>query len=239
MTAPRMSESGRCRRICGVADREQRLRTGDISPGRGRSAVALTLIYQSVYWFMDTRTALLRSALLLFAGRGYDCVGVQEIAESAGVAKPTLYHFFGSKQGILEAIFAERVSVLDALVSKAAVYSGDLPRTLDNIAAAYIEFATSEPAAYRLELGLYFAPRENPARSVAVRHFARRQALLEGVFMAAVKDHGNMRGRHRKYAVSLVGALNSYIALQLDGEITITDRLRRDIVHQFSHGIYS
>ena len=106
--------------------------------------------------------------------------GCRKSRSSAGVAKPTLYHFFGSKQGILEAIFAERVSVLDALVSKAAVYSGDLPRTLDNIAAAYIEFATSEPAAYRLELGLYFAPRENPARSVAVRHFALSAGAVGG-----------------------------------------------------------
>ncbi len=33
--------------------------------------------------------------------------------------------------------------------------------------------------------------------------------------------------------------INSYAALQLNQRIVITDRLRRDIVHQFSHGIYS
>jgi AcrR family transcriptional regulator len=188
---------------------------------------------------MDSRTALLRSALTLFAARGYDVVGVQEIAVSTGVTKPTLYHFFGSKHGLLQALFEEYASSLDREVAEAARYKGDLPKTLDRIAAAYIEFATREPLAYQLELSLYFAARENPSREVALTHFARRQATLEAVFMQATKDHGNLRGRHRRYAFSLVGALNSYIVLQLDGELTISDRLRREIVHQFSHGIYS
>ncbi len=188
---------------------------------------------------MDSRSALLRAALLLFASRGYEGVGVQEIASAIGVTKPTLYHFFGSKQGLLEALFSEYAGQLDCELADAATYEGDLQETLDRIAAAYIGFAAREPAGYGLELALYFAPRQSPARSVAVQHYARRQALLESVFAAAVKEHGNLRGRQRRYAVSLVGVLNSYIALQLDGEITITDRLRHDIVHQFSHGIYS
>ncbi len=188
---------------------------------------------------MDSRSALLRAALMLFASRGYDGVGVQEIAAATGVAKPTLYHFFGSKQGLLEALFAEYAGELDREIAEAAIYRGDLPLSLDRIAAAYIGFATREPEGYFLELALYFAPRESPARAVAVHHYVHRQALLEKVFADAARDHGNLRGRHRRYAVSFVGALNSAIALQLDGEMTITDRLRRDIVHQFSHGIYS
>ena len=188
---------------------------------------------------MDSRSALLRAALLLFASRGFDDVGVQEIAAATGVTKPTLYHFFGSKQGLLEALFAQYAAELDRQLGEACVYEGDLPRTLDRIAAAYIGFAAREPAGYGLELALYCAPRQRPARAGAARHYGRRQALLEGVFAAAAKEHGNLRGRQRRYAVSLVGVLNSYIALQLDGDITITDRLRHEIVHQFSHGIYS
>ena len=188
---------------------------------------------------MDSRSALLRAALLLFASRGYEGVGVQEIVSATGVTKPTLYHFFGSKQGLLEALFSEYAAQLDRDVAEASTYEGDLQRTLDRVAATYIAFATREPEGYGLELALYFAPRQSPARAIAVQHYIRRQTSLEAVFDAAVKEHGNLRGRQRRYAVSLVGVLNSYIALQLDNEITITDRLRRDIVHQFSHGIYS
>lgn len=188
---------------------------------------------------MDSRTGLTRAALGLFSQRGYDAVGVQEIVESAGVTKPTLYHFFGSKQGLLEAIFAHYAASLDNAVRAAAHYEGNLPLTLDRIVAAYVDFATCEPDYYRLELALYFAPRENLAHQVAARHYVLRHAVLEDMFLAAVHDHGNMRGRHRRYATTLVSMINGYIGLQLNEHLVITDRLRRDVVHQFSHGIYS
>jgi AcrR family transcriptional regulator len=188
---------------------------------------------------MDSRAGLLRAALTLFAAKGYDGVGVQEVAEAAGVAKPTLYHFFGSKLGLLEALFATFATRLDDAVRDASGYARNLPLTLDRIVAAYVDFATREPLFYRLELALYSSPRKSEAHQVATRHYAGRQAVLEDMFRKAVREHGNMRGRHRRYAISLVGMINSYIALQLNEHIVITDRLRRDIVHQFSHGIYS
>ena len=40
----------------------------------------------------------------LFYSKGYDAAGVQEIVERAGVTKPTLYYYFGSKLGLLQAI---------------------------------------------------------------------------------------------------------------------------------------
>ena len=55
-----------------------------------------------------TASVLIERALELFAARGYDAVGVQEIVEAAGMTKPTLYHWFGSKQGLLRAALASR-----------------------------------------------------------------------------------------------------------------------------------
>jgi AcrR family transcriptional regulator len=188
---------------------------------------------------MDSRTGLLHAALTLFSSRGYDGVGVQDLAQAAGVAKPTLYHFFGSKLGLLEAIFAEYAARLDDSLTEAAHYSGDLPLTLDRAVACFVDFATREPLFYRLELALYCAPGESAAHRVAVPHYERRHAILEDLFLKAVRQHGNMRGRHRRYAVTLVGMVNSFIALQLNQRLVITDRIRRDLVHQFSHGIYS
>jgi len=187
---------------------------------------------------MDSRRALLRAALSLFAARGYDGVGVQEVAESAGVTKPTLYHFFGSKRGLLEALFTEYGSKLDDAVHKAAQYTGDLALTLDRVAAAYVGFATREPVFYRLELGLYFAPRESDAHLVAVRHYAQRYMVLERLFSQAARENSSMLDCSQYHAVTLVGIINSYIALQLNESAVITGRVRRDIVRQFSYGIY-
>ena len=48
---------------------------------------------------MDNIERILQCALELFYAKGYDAVGVQEIAQKAGITKPTLYYYFGSKYG--------------------------------------------------------------------------------------------------------------------------------------------
>ena len=47
---------------------------------------------------------ILQKALELFSDKGYDATSVREICEAAGVTKPTLYHFYGSKEGVYRAI---------------------------------------------------------------------------------------------------------------------------------------
>lgn len=48
----------------------------------------------------DLKARLLLAALSHFASKGYDGVQVKEVAQEAGVSKPTLYYHFGSKEGL-------------------------------------------------------------------------------------------------------------------------------------------
>ena len=61
---------------------------------------------------MDTKENIMTCAIKLFANRGYDAVGIQEIVDNAGVTKPTLYYYFKSKMGLLEAISEEYFGIL-------------------------------------------------------------------------------------------------------------------------------
>lgn len=56
------------------------------------------------------RAAILEVASRLFAEKGYAGTPTSEIAREAGVAEGTLYHHFGSKDGIFLTIFDETVS---------------------------------------------------------------------------------------------------------------------------------
>lgn len=67
---------------------------------------------------MDNRQAILDSALTLFYEKGYDAVGVQQIVDAAGVTKPTLYYYFGSKQGLLSCLLEEQFSRLETQMEK-------------------------------------------------------------------------------------------------------------------------
>ena len=188
---------------------------------------------------MDNRSIILSTALELFAARGYDVVGVQEIAESARITKPTLYHYFGSKLGLLEAVFDTYHSQLNQQVQAAADYQGDLPLSLENVAQVFFSFARQHPVFYRLRLALFFAPRQGEANQIAAMWNAGLWEAVEAMFAAAVTQHGNMRGRQHLNAATYIGMLNTCISLWLNGYNELDDRLLRQVVHQFQHGIYS
>lgn len=187
----------------------------------------------------DNRARILAAALDLFAARGYDAVGVQEIVQKAGVTKPTLYHYFGSKQGLLEDLLEQHHGELYARLEEATLYTGDLPLVLNRVVDTYLTFARQHPLFSRFQLALLFLPSEHELSSLASRFFEQYRTLLEELFIKASHDHGNMRGRHQRYAWTFLGMINSYITLILNGQIQVTEQLSHQIVHQFSHGIYS
>ncbi len=60
----------------------------------------------------DKRRQLLDAAVRVFARKGFHASRVGDIAEEAGVAHGLLYHYFDSKDAVLEAVFAENWNVL-------------------------------------------------------------------------------------------------------------------------------
>jgi TetR/AcrR family transcriptional regulator, fatty acid metabolism regulator protein len=55
----------------------------------------------------ERRRAILAAAVRVFARRGYHGARVGDIAEEAGVAHGLLYHYFSSKEEVLETVFRE------------------------------------------------------------------------------------------------------------------------------------
>lgn len=188
---------------------------------------------------MDNYSAILANALNLFAARGYDAVGVQEIVEAAGITKPTLYHYFGSKEGLLEALLTTNFTELFSATEEAALYKGDLPLTLNRITTSYFRYADEHRLFYRMLLSMWFAPVDSVAYKAVAQLNEKQQQRLEDVFVMAGHDHGNMKGRQRAYAATFLGMIHTYIGLALNGYTQFTDELIFKAVHQFMHGIFS
>jgi AcrR family transcriptional regulator len=64
----------------------------------------------------DKRQQLLGAAVRVFARKGFHASRVGDIAQEAGVAHGLLYHYFKSKDQVLEAVFHENWSILVARI---------------------------------------------------------------------------------------------------------------------------
>ena len=60
------------------------MKKATVNRSKGQDLWTIENVFCSVHWSC-------------FMPRGYDAVGVQEIAQKAGITKPTLYYYFGSK----------------------------------------------------------------------------------------------------------------------------------------------
>ncbi len=187
----------------------------------------------------EPRSRLLRCALDLFAEHGYDAVGVQRVVAAAGVTKPTLYHHFGNKRGLLDALLNTHFAPFNERLRRASAYHHDLTQTLEDVSAAYIAASLDEPNFTRLRLTLLFAPPESEAFRAVAPWLEAQERLLAELFGQASEDHGNMRGRQLTLALSFLGVLNTYVGLSLNGSLTLDDATRSQMLRGFMYGIFS
>ena len=186
-----------------------------------------------------TRKRILQHAVQLFTDHGYDSVGVQQLCETSGITKPTLYHHFGNKRGVLEAATQSCTQQFLQELATSLEYHGDMTNSLTLIIDTLLSLTRENRDGMRMLLSLQHAPRKSESRKAAESFFSELATSLEQLFTAAAQDHGNMRGRQQAYAVSFMAVLFGYVELVLDEKIQLTDQLTHRIMHQFAHGIYS
>jgi AcrR family transcriptional regulator len=98
-----------------------------------------------------TKAALIAAARPLFADRGYAGVGAEEIVRSAGVTRGALYHHFGGKPGLLEAVYRQIEEELTEEVVQGAL-SGSDPLGAMRVAIGIFLDASLEPDVQRIVL---------------------------------------------------------------------------------------
>jgi AcrR family transcriptional regulator len=99
-----------------------------------------------------------RAAARLFAERGYDATSVREIVEAAGVAKPTLYYYFRSKEGLAQALLTVPLSTLVSALQRIVTTIEDPIRCLERVMEAQYGFCREDPDRGRFIYALLFGP---------------------------------------------------------------------------------
>jgi AcrR family transcriptional regulator len=86
----------------------------------------------------ERRSELLRAAVRVFARKGFRASRVADIAEEAGVAHGLLYHYFRSKDEVLDEIFRRTWSNLAEALREIEASGAPLYEQLQRFAAVYL-----------------------------------------------------------------------------------------------------
>jgi AcrR family transcriptional regulator len=118
------------------------------------------------------RAQLLDAASDLAAGRDLATLSVQDIARHAGVSEGLLYHYFPTKQALLDAAAARAAETMTAAL-EAGGADGDPRALLLSGLGAYLDHVRADPVGWRVLLA---ARSGEPAR-IAAAMDARSRAL--------------------------------------------------------------
>lgn len=101
------------------------------------------------------------AARLIAAGEGWSAVTIRRLAEVIEYSQPVLYSHFQNRDAIVAAVAVEGFRELAIALQQAARGSSDGRDAIQNVAMAYLTFASEHPALYEamftMPTGLRFA----------------------------------------------------------------------------------
>ena len=94
---------------------------------------------------VDKRRQILDAAIRVFARQGFHACRVSDIADEAGVAYGLVYHYFKSKDQVLNELFTERWSLLLATIEEVDAQDIGAHEKLDAVARFIIDSYRHDP----------------------------------------------------------------------------------------------
>ncbi len=158
---------------------------------------------------VDKRRLILDAAVRVFARRGFHPCRVSEIADEAGVAYGLVYHYFPSKDEILNTLFRERwqllIDAIDATDSRSDRSARD---KLGDVATFIIESYRREPELMKVII----VEVTRAANTFGQRHLPQIQEAYAGI--ARIVDQGRRDGEFRDDVSSTFAAMCFYGAVE-------------------------
>jgi len=156
----------------------------------------------------DKRRQILDAAVRVFARQGFHACRVSDIADDAGVAYGLVYHYFSSKDEVLDTLFLERWNVLLEVIREADATDGPAREKLDRIAGFIVDSYRHDPDLMKVII----VEVTRAANSFGRTHLAKiREAYA---LIAAIVAKGQARGEFRTDVTPQFAALGFYGAIE-------------------------
>ncbi|MGE5246850.1 MAG: TetR/AcrR family transcriptional regulator [Verrucomicrobiota bacterium] len=163
----------------------------------------------------EVRRRLLAGAAELFSNKGYAATTVREIVARAGVTKPALYYYFGSKEGIYLDLMREPIQGFFENIASAMDEAGTARERLVRLCLlAYDDFVRHLSLA-RLMYSIYYGPPQGaPFIDFDALQLRFQDAVL-GILRKGIRAGEFRRGNPTDMMWAVIGAANVAMEAEL------------------------
>ena len=179
----------------------------------------------------DTRERILQAAVKVLAARGQAALTVRAVAQEVGASTTGIYTWFGSKEGLLEAIYVDGFRRFHAFVGRPTAEGLATPdgarAGIERMAHRYWEWALANPTHYVLMFAgvpTHFVP-SAAAGAEAASGFGDLVARVRAVMSPDAPEDDVVLAAYRVWAT-----VHGYVMLRVarpgEDDALATDRFR-------------
>lgn len=187
----------------------------------------------------ETKEHIFRIAAHLFAEKGYNGVSMREISEQSGVTKPTIYYYFGSKEGIYQQLIDAGIQQLFSTIDNVRDMSISAKEKLILITKRMFQFAVAYP-----EYAKFFMTTVTPFSENEILDKFKKETVKRGRVLVAVIQQGIASGEFGagakpELAAQIIGGVWQHMIMaQLASHKRIlTDKLAEEIIEILFKGL--
>ena len=187
-----------------------------------------------------TKEKILDAALDLFSERGYDGIGVDLIAECAGIKGPSLYRHFNSKEDILSALM-EKLDIYYINCFGSESKPGKVPENMDElmeIAREKLEYSMTDPYIRKIRKFLSMEQFHSPHMAqLATSHFTQGVQVVFRQLFQGMMENGSMRKDDPDMVALQFASPVTLILQTYDRQPEKEEEIRERIEKHFEHFI--
>jgi AcrR family transcriptional regulator len=157
---------------------------------------------------IDKRRQILDAAIRVFARQGFHATRVSDIADEAGVAYGLVYHYFKSKEEVLNELFSERWLLLLAAIEETDQQEGSPREKLGAVAAFIVDSYRHDPELMKVII----VEVTRAANSFGRTHLPEIRRAYESI--AKIVAEGQEEGAFRRDIDPIFASMSFYGAIE-------------------------
>lgn len=172
----------------------------------------------------DSRQQILDVALKLFARKGYAAATVREIVDTVGITAPSLYYYFGNKEGLYMELMQTHCARIDqALESHMHTSSSAKERLKDLVDKIFLHVANDRDF-FRLMFTIYYGPSQGAPYCDFLSYHAKFHAAIKKIIEEGITSGEFQPGNSGYMTWVIRGVVQLAMEEQIKGDRKIIER---------------
>jgi len=129
----------------------------------------------------ESRQKILDAALELFAQKGYATTTIREIIDAVGITAPSLYYYFGNKEGLYMELMRTHCAMIDSALASHLHTSESAKRRLKDLVDKIFFHVINDKDFFRLMFTIYYGPSQGSPYCDFISYHVKFHAAIKKI----------------------------------------------------------